>query len=531
MSKEEKINTITEDINDIYIHLTKEEPTPDEEIKARDELITLFKDIKLLDAFSEYNQLINTVIDQLKDWDTLELWFKELKEVPNNIEKFLQIVGLIESLEIEKPREEVPDEKEELPKEVLEKAEEKKVSGLDINQIVNQVSEQFKGEINTLRERIEVLREELKEKGTSLDDVNSEKLIRKIKPKKGSKLPPPTIKIPSVKKSKEPPKVKVSSSHKAKEKEKEQTKEKAETIEQQLKEGIDEQSEQVETIEKEVLEEKEEKIPQIDEIDEEPNIPPTPTPEVGEKKPKKAEEISSPPKKPDKSLDRPKVPSLPSSKKKEKEISKPPTPPESQVKKNGPPEKPTQKKISPKHDEKRRTPRITPVAIEEPTNEEKAKQEKNPFVSEIPKIAQVKIEEKEQEENVENELLSVFSPFGNDKQAKEKVKKKEKQKAHEISIQPERTQQKKGGNQRTEKKDSSGKEEELPKDKDSLYQELIALEGKRYSLEKNFKGLEERYRNGNLSDEEYKQENEELKERLDSITSRITKIRRIVSSL
>ena len=36
-------------------------------------------------------------------------------------------------------------------------------------------------------------------------------------------------------------------------------------------------------------------------------------------------------------------------------------------------------------------------------------------------------------------------------------------------------------------------EEELPSDKDSLYQELIALEGKRYSLEKNYKDLEKSY--------------------------------------
>ena len=73
--------------------------------------------------------------------------------------------------------------------------------------------------------------------------------------------------------------------------------------------------------------------------------------------------------------------------------------------------------------------------------------------------------------------------------------------------------------------------EDLPSDKDSLYQELIALEGKRYSLEKNFKEIEKSYSAGSFSDIEYNKRSEELRGKLDIITSRINKIRRVISSL
>ncbi len=74
-------------------------------------------------------------------------------------------------------------------------------------------------------------------------------------------------------------------------------------------------------------------------------------------------------------------------------------------------------------------------------------------------------------------------------------------------------------------------EEELPSDKDSLYQELIALEGKRYSLEKTFKDLEKIYSTGSIDDSEYKSQSDGLRGKLNGITSKINKIRRIISSL
>jgi len=68
-------------------------------------------------------------------------------------------------------------------------------------------------------------------------------------------------------------------------------------------------------------------------------------------------------------------------------------------------------------------------------------------------------------------------------------------------------------------------------DKDTLYQELIALEGKRYSLERSFKDLEKGFNKGSLSNAEFKSQNNDLKAKMSEITSRINKIRRLISSL
>ena len=93
------------------------------------------------------------------------------------------------------------------------------------------------------------------------------------------------------------------------------------------------------------------------------------------------------------------------------------------------------------------------------------------------------------------------------------------------------------GFETVESKDSTAEEysevstEELPKDKDSLYQELIALEGRRYSLEKNFKDLERNYTGGSIADSEYKNRSEDLKNKQDEITSRINRIRRVIASM
>jgi hypothetical protein len=73
--------------------------------------------------------------------------------------------------------------------------------------------------------------------------------------------------------------------------------------------------------------------------------------------------------------------------------------------------------------------------------------------------------------------------------------------------------------------------DELSDNKDTLYQELIALEGRRYSLEKNFKELDALYNKGSIADSQYKSESDNLKTKLGEITSRIYKIRRIISSL
>ena len=71
----------------------------------------------------------------------------------------------------------------------------------------------------------------------------------------------------------------------------------------------------------------------------------------------------------------------------------------------------------------------------------------------------------------------------------------------------------------------------LSNDKDTLYQELIALEGKRYSLEGNFKNLEKDFNKGSISELDFKNKNNNLKNQLKKITLRINKIRSLISTL
>ncbi|HUX98515.1 MAG TPA: hypothetical protein VMV49_03060, partial [Candidatus Deferrimicrobium sp.] len=59
----------------------------------------------------------------------------------------------------------------------------------------------------------------------------------------------------------------------------------------------------------------------------------------------------------------------------------------------------------------------------------------------------------------------------------------------------------------------------------------IALEGKRYAVEKGYKELEASYNKGSIADIQYKQKNDEIKTKMLQITGRITTIRRLISSL
>ncbi|MFW9952303.1 MAG: hypothetical protein ACFFKA_19455 [Candidatus Thorarchaeota archaeon] len=60
---------------------------------------------------------------------------------------------------------------------------------------------------------------------------------------------------------------------------------------------------------------------------------------------------------------------------------------------------------------------------------------------------------------------------------------------------------------------------------------MIALEGKRYAIEKSYKDLDRNYGKGSIADTAYKVQSEKLKIQSDEITSRINSIRRLISSL
>jgi hypothetical protein len=417
MNGEEEFEAIIQEIKEIYLSLTEGKPTPDDEIEARKKLIEKVRRLKLVNSFEvgANMRLFEDTLELLEEWDTLELWFTE-SELPEFIQKIIRITD--KTIQIEK-------------KEVNElkttKTETNSVSSqIDISEIVDKVSAQFKGEIETLKERIESLKDELEKKDETLSEISNHKVVKKIIPQKESRLPPPTIKIPSIK----TPII----SPKAGEK------------------GISTTEKIRQKIETRVLESEEPKL--------------TPLPKV--------------------------------------------------------------------------KPKITTNVIEEPLSvQQMPKPEESDLITSLKsKITSVSVEEVEAEpvKSSGEDLFNVFSSVGG-KESDKLITLTAKLETSESKDkkQNDDTMSKKIATPFVELKASKSKTspsiEELSRDKDTLYQELIALEGRRYSLEKNFKELEKRYNKGSIDDFEYKGQSDDLKIKLNDITSRINKIRRIIASL
>ena len=162
-------------------------------------------------------------------------------------------------------------------------------------------------------------------------------------------------------------------------------------------------------------------------------------------------------------------------------------------------------------------------------------------------ISSVKVEEVESEEikSTGMDLFNVFSSVGKEPKHTEPKKKSETllnnppPKMVETEKKADNTPKattfvnfgstpQTGSASRSTQQYTSG--EDISDNKDTLYQELIALEGRRYSLEKSFK-LDTLYNKGSIANSKYKDESDNLKSKLGEITSRIYKIRRIISSL
>ena len=88
---EERFNSTVEEIKKIFLFLTEQEPSPDDEIEAREKLIDLFKNLKNIDTHLELSNLIEEILDELNDLDTLDLWFKEVKDLVSKIKKIVDL--------------------------------------------------------------------------------------------------------------------------------------------------------------------------------------------------------------------------------------------------------------------------------------------------------------------------------------------------------------------------------------------------------------------------------------------------------
>ncbi|MHA1671468.1 MAG: hypothetical protein ACTSV5_12945 [Promethearchaeota archaeon] len=486
MTEEEKYEETLASIKEIFISLTEKEPTPDEEIDAREQLIILFNDLTYNLAFPEQKDLIEVIKDKLEKWDTLDFWFTETT-IPDDIKVFLGFTGLAD----EDQTSELTQMRDPPIKDTQIKGTQLKESGelsqassnLDVSDIVSEVSQRFKGEIDSLKNTIDGLKKELNKKSETLNKISQKKKVQKIIPKKTSRLAPPVIKIPVIKRIKLP-------------------------SENQIEKSIPP-----------ILPKEEQEVSVIEDV----KIPL-----------KKAEvkNLSPIPAKPEGMIER-------------NVVDQDLTPiPVKKTKKT--PEITTtvieETKVVPIITEKRKISPIVSEIFSKPSEVVEQTQDKKirPFSVDPPKIRSMNIEEVETDsiKSSGKDLFDVLSSVGENQQVapkKEKEKEKEPPKNTEkketILIEEKEIidseQSQISSFVDFEKEDT----EDLQVDKDDLYQELIALEGKRYAVEKSYKELEASYEKGSIADLQYKQKNDEIKSKMLQITDRITTIRRLISSL
>ncbi|NVM36915.1 MAG: hypothetical protein HWN81_15060, partial [Candidatus Lokiarchaeota archaeon] len=160
MSEEEKFESIIQEIKDIYLFLTQQEPTPDDEIEAREKLLNKIQSLRAVNSpkVGDNVSLFEETLIKLEKWDTLELWFIE-SELPEYIKKIINIT------------EELPENqlKYEYQESLTTKLrEDLDTASVDIDQIVDKVSDKFKGEIEDLKHEIDGLKLELEKKDETL---------------------------------------------------------------------------------------------------------------------------------------------------------------------------------------------------------------------------------------------------------------------------------------------------------------------------------------------------------------------------
>ncbi|MBY9009237.1 MAG: hypothetical protein KGD74_05170 [Candidatus Lokiarchaeota archaeon] len=474
MTDQESYNATLSEISELFSFLTEGQPSPDDEIEAKDKLINFFTKLKNSNTDSEQKVFIEEILKNLDDWDTLDLWFSETT-LPADIRNILNI----------------PDDAKLNQEQIQEGIAESKIkskngdSEIDLTDIFTMVSDQFKGEIESLKGKIDGLKKELEKKDKVNQSVTTKREVHKITPKKNVKLAPPKIRIPVIKKMIKPP----------------------QTSKQLIPKTPIKQDK---TVLKPV-------VIKPQEVNLEPTkeqLTPIPLEPFGQPKGSDKPDLTPIPKK------KPKITPVVIEETEDVQLV-------------------AEKRI------------ITPIITEEPEKIPFSKTNDGmSFITERPKISAMKIEEIESESIISSgsDLFNVFSSMGiknsekpkkvnnfTEIPAKVEVKKKEeKKKKSSINVQePNVTPFIDFNKSETSMKSTFDSPilDNLSDDKDSLYQELIALEGKRYSLERGFKDLETSFTKGSMSDSEFKSQNNDLKTKLNEITSRINKIRRLISSL
>ena len=155
MSVKDKVKSVIQEIKDIYTFLNNQDTKPDDEIKAKEILIDRFKILKDLNTEPAKDSLIKDILLRLEDWDTLELWFKEVNYLPQSLYNFIISCEIDEFIA---DAGSVTQEKAEVSpkKEII-----KNTTQIDSAEILANVSEQIEREIRPLKAQQELLKNKL----------------------------------------------------------------------------------------------------------------------------------------------------------------------------------------------------------------------------------------------------------------------------------------------------------------------------------------------------------------------------------
>jgi len=174
MSVKERVKSVIQEIKDIYTFLNNQDTKPDDEIKAKEVLIDRFKILKDLNTEPAKDSLIKDILVRLEDWDTLELWFKEVNYLPQSLYNFIISCEIDEFIADAGA---VSQEKAEVsPKKEIKKD----TSQLDSAEILANVSEQIEREIRPLKAQEQLLENKIDSLEEEVKTLSQKIAIQKI---------------------------------------------------------------------------------------------------------------------------------------------------------------------------------------------------------------------------------------------------------------------------------------------------------------------------------------------------------------
>jgi hypothetical protein len=531
-------------LRDIYNYLTEGEPSPDEEEESQKEMITLLESLIMHippENMEENLELLKTSLGMAKEWDTLEYWFSELSELVTHIKLILNrfLIRHAEPEQNSKPASKEPvasggsDELSNQLAAALERAMKNLPPEADVTKVIQSVTSQVTENYMKVAGSTTSSHPEIKVEPSSSSSDQKEPVISQ---NYGTETPA------------EKSETMMSTAAKVKIRREDIMKSVLEQAKNKITLATEPQptSHQLPTpkiIIPKVARPKQKIVPYVEQPEQPSSLSPTEQkyqelevipPLETQEKPKPAPKLKVGAFKKGKSSDtniktyattenshqqpiRPKVVVKPKITMKVEEMNPVQTHPEPE-------------------------PSVPSESVQKLTQEQPLpkKPKINVQAKPVPKQKQEEIKREKQEESVlkfnvvrptetsvKDTQIDLFETFS--KQEKKDRKRKSKKKTDTVQTQDSKPEQKKSPMEGVEFTEESSPYEKM--DKNQLYQELIALEGKKYAIEKSRADYRSKHEKGLISDGNYAAQLDRFKFDLNYISKKINEIRQRIQTL